>query len=186
MSTNVTQSAVIQAPIEKVWELLRPLDFKFLPTVEKVEPEGKGFPATVGTVFSIRYKDSTVQKIKLMGLSDISHTLTYDVIESQPAVKYSSALHTIQLKRVSMGNNTFMTWTTDFSKDAGQDVLQDSKYKKLEAFKSLHAFVMGSKSIAFYRQLSEPTRFPSNTSSNSDGKKDMLKGDSPDSRVSLD
>ena len=41
------------------------------------------------------------------------------------------------LKRVSHDNSTFIEWVSDFSNDATQEVIQDSKFKKQEGFASL-------------------------------------------------
>ncbi len=41
------------------------------------------------------------------------------------------------LKRVSHDNSTFVEWVSDFSNDATQEVIQDSKFKKQEGFASL-------------------------------------------------
>lgn len=56
---------------------------------------------TVGASFTVTFKDGTVQQWKLLELSDLEHFLTYDLIESEPAVGVLSAIHTIRLRRVS-------------------------------------------------------------------------------------
>lgn len=43
-------------------------------------------------------------------------------------------VHTISLRKVTSNNSTFIEWTTDFSNDATSEVVQDSAFKKLEAF----------------------------------------------------
>ncbi|GAB5353861.1 hypothetical protein AAMO2058_000070400 [Amorphochlora amoebiformis] len=162
MSLHVEQSAVIEYPLEKVWELVRPCDFKFIPTVVGVEDLDKKESADgrVGAMRKILYKCGTEQTIKVMELSDLQHSVTYDIIFSKPAVKFTSAIYTIKLQRVSETNSTFMSWSTDFSNDAEEAVVMDSKFKKLEAFKSLRAFMSDSRKILLYRHLSEPTRYP--------------------------
>mmetsp|Transcript_25379 Transcript_25379/g.40715 ORF Transcript_25379/g.40715 Transcript_25379/m.40715 type:complete len:189 (+) Transcript_25379:108-674(+) len=139
MSLHVEESAVIVGSIDSVWELIRPLDFKFLPNVESVESSGasdkKEADNAVGGLRIVQYKDNIKQTYKVLELSDIHHTITYDLIESSPSVSFSSAVYTISLKRITESNSTFICWTTDFSNDAGQAEVQDSKFKKLEAFK---------------------------------------------------
>lgn len=58
---------------------------------------------------------------------------------SEPASAASSIVHTIALKKVSTDNTTFMEWSTDFSNDATSAVVQDSSFKKLDAFAGFSA-----------------------------------------------
>ena len=48
-----------------------------------------------------------------------------------------SAIHTIQLTKVTENNQTFIQFTSDFSSDATNEVTEDSRYKKREAFEKL-------------------------------------------------
>ena len=43
-------------------------------------------------------------------------------------------VHTISLRKVTSNNSTFIEWITDFSNDATSEVVQDSAFKKVEAF----------------------------------------------------
>ncbi len=54
-----------------MYQLLRPLDFKFLPDVKSTEFDGKCDPAEVGGVRTVTYKDGSVQKLKLSELSGL-------------------------------------------------------------------------------------------------------------------
>jgi len=146
MATRVHESAHIKAPLDKVWTLLRPLDFKYFPGVAHVELEGKASPAEVGGIRKVTYndhkeaKERTVQHIKLIELSDAaSPHLSWDLVDSVPATHVMSASHTVQLRRVTEDNTTFVEWITDFSKDATQEVIQDAKHKQLEHFKAIAA-----------------------------------------------
>lgn len=51
---------------------------------------------------------------------------------SNPDLSVSSVIHSLNLKRVTANNTTFLEWTTDFSNDATAEVIQDSKFKKLD------------------------------------------------------
>jgi hypothetical protein len=136
MATRVYESRVIQAPIDKVWEKIRSLDLSlWLDTVNKVELTGAA--GEVGSLRRVTFKDGTLQVFHLLELSDLHHSVTYDIIESHPAITVMSAVHTISLKRVSHDNTTLIEWSSDFSNDVNQEVLQDSKFKKQEGFASL-------------------------------------------------
>jgi len=138
MATRVYESAVLEAPVDRVWNVVRVLDFHFLSNVVKCDLEGKDVTHnTVGGVRRVQYKDGTVQRIKLIELSEAHYFLTYDVISSEPALTYSGATHTIKLRRVTEEPHTFVQFTSDYAKDAGADVIADSRFKKLEFFKAL-------------------------------------------------
>jgi len=148
----VHESGVIHQLIDRVWEVLRPLDLSFLTAVAGTEFEAGASSSKVGGVRRVTYRDGTVQRVKLVELSDAEHTLTYDVIESIPPVRYLSAIHTVKLRRITSVNHTLVECTSDFSKDADTTVILDSKFKKLDLIKQL-AKASESKASKFFRQL---------------------------------
>lgn len=136
MATRVYESRVINASTDKVWEHVRSLDLStWVSSVKSVEIVGGA--SEVGSLRKVHFNDGTTQVYKLLELSDLNHTLTYDLIESNPPVTVTSAIYTLALKRVTHDNTTFIEWYSDFSNDATQEVLQDSKYKKQEGLESL-------------------------------------------------
>jgi len=137
MATRVWESAIVRAPIAAVWAAVRPVDFRYLGTVVDVNLENKASPSLVGGVRVVTYKDKTVQKIKLLELSDAIYSVTWELIESTPPISFMSAVHTVKLKRITENNTTFIEWTTDFSKDASNEVLADARFKQLENFTAL-------------------------------------------------
>jgi Ca2+-binding EF-hand superfamily protein len=154
MATRVYESGIIPENIDRVWEALRPLNLAtILPSaVASSVLEGDARASEVGGVRRVTYKDATVQRVKLVELSDAEYSLTYDVIESVPAVRYLSAIHTIKLRRITSTKHTFVEFTSDYSKDADASVIQDSKFKKLEFLKALKV-ASESKAAKFFRQL---------------------------------
>jgi hypothetical protein len=72
-----------------------------------------------------------------LALDDLSHSLTYELIAATPALTVSSAVHTIKLYPVTFDGTSLIYWSTDYSNDATQEVIQDSKYKKQEYFADL-------------------------------------------------
>ena len=135
MASKVSESTVVNSTVDKVWEAVRDLDFKWSSLVSS----SQGGDGKVGGIRTVSYKDGMKQTVKLVGLDDQKHTVTWDLVESEPAVPYLSCIHTIHLKRVTDTNQTFLEWTTDFSQDAGQEAVQDCRFKRLEAFKELKA-----------------------------------------------
>jgi len=78
-----------------------------------------------------------VQTIELRGLSDLSHSISWDLITSDPPTSVSSTSYSIKLYRVTATNETFVVWKTDYSSDGSLEVIQDQKYKQHENFQAL-------------------------------------------------
>jgi NAD(P)-dependent dehydrogenase (short-subunit alcohol dehydrogenase family) len=142
MSTVLTQSSVLEAPISKVWPVVRRLDFVWNPAVLVARLDGKdNTPSTVGGDRWVVYADKTVQKIRISELSDAHYSIGWDVVESQPAVTYSGVSHLVQLRRITDTERTLVEWTTTFSKDIDNNVIADQRIKQVENFNGLQKFV---------------------------------------------
>jgi len=74
---------------------------------------------------------------------DGKYTLTWDVIMSEPAVSYTSVTHTLQLRRITTSKQTVIEAISDYSSDSSMEVIQDSRFKKLELFKALRTAISG-------------------------------------------
>ncbi|KAF9580989.1 hypothetical protein BGW38_002157 [Lunasporangiospora selenospora] len=133
--TRVVESIVIDAPIDAVWRLVRKADFRFWQSVKSVDI--KGGDGEVGGSRKIHFKDGAVQEVTIVELSDMVHSISYDYIEADPPVSFMSALHTISLRRVTSNNTTFVEWSAEFSSDAQQAVVEDSRYKRREGLSDL-------------------------------------------------
>merc|ERR1719317_918549 len=88
-------------------------------------------------------KDDTVQRIKILGISDLDYKVSWTLVSSEPPVSYSSAVHQVQRYRITTqlsekGPKTYFTWQTDFSNDASANVVADSSLKK-DAFMQMSA-----------------------------------------------
>merc|ERR1719469_935680 len=113
------------------------MNFKWLHTVSRVETD-----AASGAI-SICYADNTIQKVRQLGYSSLDMSVTWEVIESEPAAPTFSAVHTIQCHRITTTNTSFVSWTSDFSNDCTVAVVEDSKWKKADAFPQLQDFLGG-------------------------------------------
>src|SRR5258705_13031179 len=104
---RVTRSAVIDAPIERVWAVLR--DFNshtaWHPAVGESEIEGGDPPDQVGCVCRFTLRDGNLVPEQLLALSDPDHASTYSILDATlPMLLY---LATVHLKRVTAGDLTF-------------------------------------------------------------------------------
>jgi Ca2+-binding EF-hand superfamily protein len=132
--------------------VVRPLDFTFLSTVTKSEVEGKSSAAKVGGVRVVTYADNTVQRYKLMELSDASNYVTYSLISSTPQISFGGYTTTVTLRRVTTDNSTLVEVTTDVAADASQAVIQDRKFKAVDYVNALST-ACESKATKVFRAL---------------------------------
>src|SRR6267378_1817622 len=111
---RVTRSAVIDAPIERVWAVLR--DFNshtaWHPVVAESEIEGGEPSDQIGFVRRFTLRDGNRIREQLLALSDRDHVSTYCILDaSVPLRRYVA---TLQLKRVTDGERTFWHWQSTF------------------------------------------------------------------------
>eukprot|EP00760_Papus_ankaliazontas_P022825 PhM_4_TR1902/c0_g1_i1/m.87223 len=132
---RVTESCVLACPVENVWQALAVFDFSWWGIVETSAIQREG--SAVGVTVVLKFKDNTVQRFRVAEVSELEHSVTLELTDSQPPVSTMAQLHTLRLRPVTQSNETFVEWVTDFSFDAAQSELQDSKYKKLEAFQDM-------------------------------------------------
>ena len=81
---RVTRSAIIDAPIQRVWEILR--DFNshtaWHPVVAQSAIEGSEPSDRVGCVRSFTLRDGAHIREQLLALSDQEHRFTYCILEA--------------------------------------------------------------------------------------------------------
>ena len=118
---RVTRSAIIDAPIERVWAVLR--DFNshsaWHPAVGPSEIEHGEPSDQVGCVRSFSLKDGNQIREQLLALSDRDHVSTYCILDATLPMRNYVA--TVQLKRVTDGNRTFWHWESTFDVPRGRE-----------------------------------------------------------------
>jgi NADPH:quinone reductase-like Zn-dependent oxidoreductase len=118
---RVTRSTLIDAPIERVWAVLR--DFNshtaWHPAVAESEIEGGDPPDQVGCVRRFTLRDGNLIREQLLTLSDPEHVSTYCILDATlPMRRYVA---TVQLKRVTDGDRTFWHWQSTFDVPRGRE-----------------------------------------------------------------
>ncbi|MGV1793964.1 SRPBCC family protein [Rhizobium sp. A37_96] len=133
-------SAVIDAPIEAVWEVVR--DFNGLPNwhpaIAGSEIEGGLSSSEVGCIRSFHLTDGAHVRERLLALSNCDHSLSYSFVK--PAFPVKNYVASIRLLPITEGNRTFAEWTATFDEepeDAG-------KYVEIV---SSHVFAAGWKAL---------------------------------------
>jgi len=118
---RVTRSAVIDAPVETVWAVLRDFNSHWYwhPIIESSEIEA-GEPADrIGCVRNFRLKDGNHLREQLLALSERDHVSTYCIVDATlPMRRYVATLH---LRRVTDGNRTFWHWQSTFDVPTGRE-----------------------------------------------------------------
>jgi hypothetical protein len=119
---EVYVSAIIDAPLEKVWEVVR--DFNALPrwhplvAASRIEDDRP--VDAVGCVrnFQLAEGGATIRE-QLLALSDVEHFVTYSILESPMPV--SNYVATIRLRRITTTGQTFGEWQSRFDSPIGQE-----------------------------------------------------------------
>src|SRR5262245_2124921 len=111
---RVTRSAIVDAPIERVWEVLRDFNShrRWHPLVAESEIENGDPSDRVGCVRRFSLRDGNRIREQLLALSDREHISTYCILDSTLPIRRYVA--TLQLKRVTDGERTFWHWQSTF------------------------------------------------------------------------
>ena len=113
MPNTVYISAVIDAPVEKVWEIMR--DYNGMPSYhpgirQSVIEDGKPSDQ-VGCIRRLTLGEGFVREV-LLCMDDLKYIFTYEIIEGTLPVRGYVA--GVRLHRVTQGNLTFAEWWADF------------------------------------------------------------------------
>jgi len=159
MASRVIESAIIAASIDQVWNVIRYVDFSFWNNVASCDADSEGNRR-------VTFNDRTVQKYRVTEVSDQNHSVTFELVESTPAVEYLGASHSWRLRRVTHDNSTFFEAESVYSKDASTNATEDSRYRKLDLFKELRAALAkgagkkASASVSIPKHGEEQKRIP--------------------------
>ena len=121
MLQKVVRSTVIDAPIERVWAVLRDFNShaEWHDVVDHSRIEGDERSDQVGCIRSFTLKDGNRIREQLLTLSDTEHKSTYCIVEATvPLQRYVS---TVTLKRVTEDNRTFWHWESTFATPPGME-----------------------------------------------------------------
>ena len=120
-------SAIIKAPIETVWGLIR--DFNGLPSwvpaVTDSKIEGGRDSDVVGCIRVIHTVSGTLVRERLLMLDDARHTFTYNF--ETPAFPVRNYIATVRLMPVTHSDQTFAEWEATFDEGPGDE----GKYEKI-------------------------------------------------------
>lgn len=111
---RITETAVIDQPIEAVWRVLRDFNshWRWHPAIAASRIEADGVPDQVGAVREFSLQDGGRLREQLIRLDDRHHSLTYCLLEA-PLPLYGYVA-TIELKPVTDDGRTFWRWQCRF------------------------------------------------------------------------
>ena len=121
MLQKVVRSSVIDAPIERVWSVLRDFNShdQWHDVVATSRIEGAEKSDQVGCIRSFTLKDGHRIREQLLSLDDSQHKSTYCIVEATvPLQRYVAA---VTLKPVTDGNRTFWHWESTFATPPGME-----------------------------------------------------------------
>ncbi len=111
---KVFVSTVIDAPVAKVWTVIR--DFNGLPSwtpfVAESRIEQNARAEQVGCIRNFRLKDGGRVRERLLALSDYDFSIVYAILESPMAVENYVA--TLRLFPVTDGDRSYAEWSAEF------------------------------------------------------------------------
>jgi NADPH:quinone reductase-like Zn-dependent oxidoreductase len=118
---RVTRSAVIDAPIDRVWAVLRDFNshISWHPAIADSHIEQGEPPDRVGCVRNFNLKDGNHIREQLLALSDTSYVSTYCILDATVPLRRYVA--TVTLKRVTDGDRTFWHWQSTFDTPPGRE-----------------------------------------------------------------
>ncbi|HEX2544922.1 MAG TPA: SRPBCC family protein [Ramlibacter sp.] len=121
MLQKVVRSTIIDAPIARVWEVLRDFNShdRWHAVVDKSRIENGEAPSQVGCVRNFTLKDGNRIREQLIGLSDTDYQSTYTILDATVPLKRYVA--TVTLKPVTDGNRTFWHWESSFETPPGRE-----------------------------------------------------------------
>ncbi len=118
---RVTRSAIIDAPIARVWEVLRDFNshWAWHPAVGESSIENNEPADQVGCVRNFFLKDGNHIREQLLALSDRDYVSTYCILDATLPMRHYVA--TVQLKPVTDGGRTFWHWQSTFDVPRGRE-----------------------------------------------------------------
>jgi hypothetical protein len=126
--------------IEAVWHIVR--DFSAVPkrfaSVESVALDGPSAFA-VGVHRIIKWKSGEEVTQRLLELSDLHYTLSYETTASNVPGDASAAITSIRLHRISETKQTLVSWSTEFAADVAQKVVALEQKNYLQNLVDLRA-----------------------------------------------
>jgi len=155
MKIIVNRSAVIEAPIERVWAVLRDFNshHQWHPAVTRSQMENDFDGDVVGGVRRFNLADGAELREQLLRHSDRDYSFTYSILDSPlPLLDYVA---TVRLRPVTDVNQTFWDWRSQFR-------APENRAAELENLVGRQIYEVGFTGLrTFLAERAAPSRQPS-------------------------
>lgn len=118
---KVYRSTIIDAPISKVWAILRDFNSheRWHPAIAQSQIEAGLTVDQIGAIRSFTLTGGERLREQLLSLDDQKHHLRYSIVESEvPLLNYVAE---IGLKPLTSENKTFWSWSSEFKTPVGRE-----------------------------------------------------------------
>lgn len=118
---TVFETTVIDAPIDKVWEVVRGFQnlVNWHPAIAKIEIENGLDPNTIGCIRNFYLQDGENIRETLLAYSELDYTFSYDMLTT--GLGLFDYISTMELRPITDGNRTYIQWSADFTTDEGKE-----------------------------------------------------------------
>ncbi|EHK22079.1 uncharacterized protein TRIVIDRAFT_78735 [Trichoderma virens Gv29-8] len=142
-STSVTESAVINAPLDTIWPLLRLKEFgtffQGIIDTDILPPAAGGNDDR--DIIRWTFDEGYTLDVQEEEYSNIKHYMSFNILKCEPwGLPYTSVLSVIRLFPITSGSSagqTFVQWSGHYSSDASAEVVLDGHVKRREALANL-------------------------------------------------
>ncbi|HEY8356385.1 MAG TPA: SRPBCC family protein [Ramlibacter sp.] len=160
MLQKVVRSTIVDAPIARVWAVLRDFNShdQWHDVVDQSRIEGGESPVQVGCVRRFTLRDGNRIREQLLALSDDEYKSTYCILDATvPLQRYVA---TVTLKPVTDGDRTFWHWESSFETPPGmerelRDMVAQGVYEA--GFANLKRYLAGDESHGAHAKRAHPT-----------------------------
>ena len=121
-STSTVESTVISGAAGDVWDKIKAMDFSWWNLVKEVK-QTAGHHMQVGSTYEFYFADGSKWDIVISEISQLVRSLAFEVLAAEPAVGFSSVIHTLKVTEITSDNTSFVQWTSEFSGDATNEVV---------------------------------------------------------------
>ena len=121
MLQKVVRSTIIDAPIERVWAVLRDFNShdQWHDVVDASRIENNQPSDRVGCIRHFHLRDGGMIREKLLALSDYDYSCVYEILESPMGV--TQYIATLKLTPVTDGGRCFAEWSAEFECAPGRE-----------------------------------------------------------------
>mmetsp|Transcript_34759 Transcript_34759/g.25914 ORF Transcript_34759/g.25914 Transcript_34759/m.25914 type:complete len:141 (+) Transcript_34759:44-466(+) len=126
VSLHQVESTVLPVPIGQAWDIFKTFELhKVIPAKIKSTHFETGGPGQIDSVIKVDYTDGAHWLIRINEISELRHSVGYEVLSTEPSHQATSIQGVIHLHNVTSLKHTYVEWQTDFSNDADAQVIAD-------------------------------------------------------------